>query len=100
MEDSAVGMWPLISLIVAVVAFVAGMMFGKPRTMAAWGGGNPCNVPCDCGGINCTIPTGPGQRHQHCPNQGTEATGCPGKCDNSAGPGHAGIHHCSHGHTF
>lgn len=93
-------MWPWVALTAGVAGFFLGMYFGKPRMLAGWGGPTLCNAACTCGGVTCALPVGPPSTHTHCPNQAREPTSCPGKCTNTAGPGHAGLHLCSHGHNF
>ena len=98
MTEISSSAWPWITLVVAAVAFLVGTLFGRQR-MLNYGGGGVCGAACDCAGANCAVPVGAGLPHVHCPKQLTEVK-CPGTCTNAAGPGHAGPHLCTHGHTF
>jgi hypothetical protein len=92
--------WPWVTLIVGVVGFALGMMFGRPRVLAGWGGGRQvCGAACTCRGANCPEPVGDGHPHQHCHRRDDELS-CSGTC--TLAP-HAATtpHSCSHrGHTF
>jgi hypothetical protein len=94
MESITPGTWPWITLVAVATAFVLGMLFGRPRFLASWGGTERCSQRCDCTGAVCDK-TAP---HVHCPTH--TVRGCPNSATCDLDKGHTGPHHCPDGHAF